>query len=82
MTRKKLGLPCVFDLLLYKHGKQLKSCRDGQFSLPRLTEAVNWYSVLIHSPDLGSEPANSRMLDWKHYQLLLSCLTNIHIEES
>ena len=46
---------CLFGLMLYVHGQQLRSCRDGQLSYPHcslasLPEAGNQYLVQIISP--------------------------------
>ena len=44
----------LFDLLLYVHGKYLRSCRGGQFlnhTVPKHPEAVYQYLVPILSPE-------------------------------
>ena len=46
---------CLFGLMLYVHGQQLRSCRDGQLSYPHcswanLPEAGNNYLAHILSP--------------------------------
>ena len=46
---------CLFGLMLYVHGQQLRSCRDGQLSYPHcswasLPEAGNQYLAHIFSP--------------------------------
>ena len=46
---------CLFGLMLYLHGQQLRSCRDGQLSYPHcswasLPEAGNQYLAHILSP--------------------------------
>ena len=46
---------CLFGLMLYVHGQQLRSCRDGQLSYPHcswasLPEAGNQYLAHILSP--------------------------------
>ena len=46
---------CLFGLMLYVHGQQLRSCRDGQLSYPHcfcasLPEAGNQYLAHIISP--------------------------------
>ena len=35
---------CLFGLMLYVHGKQLRSCRDGQLSYPH----CSWASLSCH----------------------------------
>ena len=44
---------CLFDLLLYVYGKQLRSCRDGQLSHRYLT------TLFLGKPPIGSLPVFS-----------------------
>ena len=50
---------CLFDLMLYLHGKQLRSCREDQLlnhtSWAGLPEAVYHYLVSILSPVMPAE---------------------------
>ena len=50
-----ISFVCLFGLMLYVHGQQLRSCRDGQLSYPHcsgasLLEAGNQYLAHILSP--------------------------------
>ena len=53
--RSAFAFVCLFGLMLYVHGKQLRSCRDGQLAYPHcswasLPEAGYKYLAHIITP--------------------------------